>query len=429
MVRSEARFLIAAITLLLAARAAHATPADFFGFGPRSQALAGTGTALGQGFETTYSNPALLTRSKQPEASLGWQAARFEVHVRGANESASTEQAGLAGTYFGLVLPLPLGGLLEDRIALGVGAFSPHGLLVRARVLAPERPQLPLLSDQVQSLNASAGVGVNLGSGLRLGVGALALAQLVGDVEITTGPDGRVGALVEEQMVAAYAPVVGAALEAADGTVLGAAWRGPLRADFDMQVRVQDLGELALPELNLAGVAQYDPMQVQAELGQRWNDWAVVLGATYQRWSAFHGWLHATVTCPGEDPTCEALPAERIEFHGTVVPRVAVERRFDLATHALATTRLGYFFEPSPLPEQTEETNLWDNHRHALTLGYGIEMTEPVGLSVDFFYQLHILAPRTHHKSDHVPESNPGFPRVRVSGLVHNTGLVGSLRF
>jgi long-chain fatty acid transport protein len=95
----------------------------------------------------------------------------------------------------------------------------------------------------------------------------------------------------------------------------------------------------------------------------------------------------------------------------------------------VGTARLGYFFEPSPLPEQTEETNLWDNHRHALTIGYGIEMTEPVGLDIDLFYQLHILAPRTHHKSDDVPESNPGSPRVRVSGLVHNTGLVGTLRF
>jgi long-chain fatty acid transport protein len=148
---------------------------------------------------------------------------------------------------------------------------------------------------------------------MRFGVGALALAQVVGDVEVATGSDGRVGALVEEQMVAAYAPVVGAALEAAEGTVLGAVWRGALHADFDMQVRVEDLGELALPELNISGVAQYDPMQVQAELGQRWDNWTVVVGATYQRWSAFHGWLHATVKCPSEEPACEALPPKHIE--------------------------------------------------------------------------------------------------------------------
>ncbi len=423
------RSVLAAVATLLAASAAHATPADFFGFGPRSQGLAGTGTALGYGFETTYSNPALLSRSLQPEAALGWQAAQFAVHVRGAQSNPAHDQAGLAGTYFGLVLPLPLGGPLEHRVALGVGTFAPHRLLVRARVLAPERPQLPLLSDQVQSLNAAAGVGVDLGLGLRLGLGALALAQVVGDVEVTTGSDGRVGAVVDEQMVAAYAPVVGMALDAGGGVVLGATWRAALRADFDLQVRVEDLGELVLPELSISGVAQYDPMQVQVEFGQRWENWAIAVGATYHRWSAFHGWLQATVQCPREEPACQAVPAERIDFHDTVVPRIAAERRFSLASHALATGRLGYFFEPSPLPEQSEDTNLWDNDRHALTLGYGIEVTQPVELGIDCFYQLHLLSPRTHQKSDDVPASNPGHARVRVWGLVHNTGLIGTLKF
>ena len=428
-VRPNARTVLGVVAALLAPAGVHATPADFFGFGPRSQALAGTGTALGQGFETTYSNPALLSRSEQPEAALGWQAAHFSIDVHGPGVDPDITSRGLAGTYFGLVLPLPLGGPLQDRIAVGVGTFSPQRLLVRARVLAPERPQLPLLSDQVQSLNAAAGLGVDLGYGLSLGMGALALAQVVGDVVVSTNSDGRVGAQVEEQMVAAYTPVAGLAWDLDGETFLGAAWRGALRADFDLLVRVEDLGELRLPELNISGVAQYDPMQLQVEIGQRWQGWAAAVGATYQRWSAFHGWLRATVTCPGEAPSCEALPTPRIDFQDTIVPRVGVERTLELGPQAIAAGRLGYFFEPSPLPEQSEETNLWDNHRHALTLGYGVEVQRPVKLSLDFFYQLHLLVPRTHEKSTQVATSNPGHPRVRVSGSVHNTGLVGTLRF
>jgi len=424
----RARPLLGTTVVLLTAGAVHATPADFFGFGPRSQALGGTGTALAEGFETTYSNPALLSQSQQPEAALGWQAAHFAVEVRGANENPGASQDGLAGTYFGLVLPIPLGKPLRDRIALGVGTFAPSRLLVRARVLAPEDPQLPLLSDQVQSLNAAAGVGVDLGYGVRLGLGALALAQVVGEVDVSTGSDGRVSAIVEQQMIAAYTPVAGLALDAGGGTVLGAVWRGVLQADFDMQVRVEDLGELVLPELNISGVAQYDPMQVQVELGQRWQRWALAVGATYQRWSAFDGWRRATVTCPADDADCQAVPAERIVFHDTVVPRIALERRFDLGGHAEAASRLGYFFEPSPLPEQSEDSNLWDNDRHAVTVGYGVTVQHPVALSLDCFHQVHILTPRMHQKSSEVSASNPGYPRTRVSGWVHNTGLTATLR-
>jgi hypothetical protein len=52
-----------------------------------------------------------------------------------------------------------------------------------------------------------------------------------------------------------------------------------------------------------------------------------------------------------------------------------------------------------------------------------------VAVSLDAFYQLHLLAPRTHRKSAGVSPTNPGQPEARVSGFVHNSGLVASLRF
>jgi long-chain fatty acid transport protein len=216
---------------------------------------------LGRGFETVYSNPALLSRSRQPEAAGGWQAARFAVSVDGPPNPTATSQEALTGITAGLLVPLPFRGLLAGRIALGWGAFTPAGLITRARVRPPERPQMPLMSDHVQSLNLALGLGADLGQGLRLGGGALALAQLVGDVVVRTNAAAEVGAAVDDQLVASYAPVAGAAYEGGQG-VVGVVWRAALRADFDLKTRVLNLGELVLPELHISGVAQYDPMQV-----------------------------------------------------------------------------------------------------------------------------------------------------------------------
>jgi hypothetical protein len=416
------------VVALFAARSAHGSPADVFGFGPRSQALGGTGAALGRGFESTYANPALLSRCRRPEVAFGWQAARFSVHVDPPEHQAAIEQEGLAGTTLGLVVPLPFGGALADRVTLGLGAFSPSGKLVRARLYAPERPQLPLLSDHTQALNLALGLGLDLGRGWRLGGGALALAQLLGDVDVGTALDGRVSAAVEDQLVASYAPVVGVALELGGGFVTAAAWRGALSAEFDMQIRVLDLGGLVMPELNIAGVAQYDPMQLQAEIGRRWEHWEVSLGATYKRWSAFHGWEGATVHCRQDEPGCDALVPAPIAFSDTLVPRVGAEARLALSSDATGYARTGYFFEPSSLPAQTGEHNLWDHHRHALTLGYGVELEQPLALRLDLFYQLHWLVSRTHRKAQTVDRSNPGYPEVTTSGTIHASGLTATLR-
>ena len=427
-VRLIARTPAVLAVTLFSARAAHGSPPDVFGFGPRSQALAGTGAALARGFEATYANPALLSRCRRPEVAVGWQAALFSVEADPPLYPAATEQEGLSGTVLGLVVPVPFAGVLADRVTLGFGAFAPSGVVVRARLLAPERPQLPLLSDHTQSLSLAMGLGVDLGKGWRIGGGALALAQLVGDVEVGTAADGRTGATVDDQLVASYAPVAGVAVELGEGFVAGAAWRGALSAEFDMQISVLDLGGLSMPELNIAGVAQYDPMQVQVELGRQWERWEVSLGATFKRWSAFDGWEGATVHCHPDHPDCAALVPDPIEFHDTVVPRIGAEHTLALTSAARGHLRAGYFFEPSPLRAQTDESNLWDHYRHALTCGYGVELSRPIELRLDLAYQLHALVPRTHRKSESVDPANLGYPEVTTSGTVHAGGLTATLR-
>ncbi len=422
----------AALVLALAALApdAVASPADLFGFGPASQAMGGTGAAVGRGFGTTFGNPALLSRSHQRELSLGYQTARFSLHADGPNAPGRVSEEALSATYIGAVLPVPFGGFLKDRLTLGLGVLTPRSLIVRARLLYPERPQFPVLADRAQSLDFNMGLGLDVGYGIRVGVGARALAELVGTVVVRTDASGNVGTSVDDQLIATYAPIVGVEADLGKGWEAGLAWRGKLAAEFQVLVQVHDLGLLVIPDLNIAGVAQYDPSQLQAEVGKRLGPVTLAVGATYKHWSPFPGWARPTVTCPSSEPDCAALKPVPVGFHDTVVPRLGVDWTLPIGGKSVAHVRGGWFYEPSPAPEQTGASNYWDNDRHVFSVGYGVTLADPLPpLSIDVYYQQHLLVSRTHHKDASVDASNVGAPSVETGGSAQDMGLILGVQF
>ncbi len=424
------RALGPALALALCAGQAQASPAEQFGFGPRQQAMGMTGVAVGRGFGTAYGNPALLSFSRQREVSLGFQEATFHVKADGPNAPGDLHEQALAGSFIGAVLPLPFGGPLKERLTFGLGAFTPRDLIVRARVPYPEAAQYPLLGDRAHSLSFALGAGVDLGSGLRVGVGALAMAALVGSVVVRTEASGRTGTVVDDQLIATWAPLVGASQDLGQGWVAGLAFRGKLQAEFDVAVRVNDLGSLVLPELHIAGLAQYDPMQLGAEVGKKLGPWTLALGVTYQRWSAFPGWERPTVTCPDDQPDCQALVPEPVDFHDTLSPRLGAAVELFRRRAATGELRFGWLWQPSPAPVQKRAANHWDSDRHALTLGFGLELRDPLPpLLLDFFFQEHLLVPRTHHKDADVDAANVGSPQVTTRGSAQVGGLVLGVRF
>ncbi len=425
-VRLSGRALALGLSLCAGAQA---SPAELYGFGPRPQSMAGAGAAVASGFEATYANPALLGRSRHRELSLGYQAARFALRAEGPNAPGALSEDAAQGTFIGVVLPLPFGDVLEDRLTLGLGTYTPSDLIARARLLYPERPSFPLLTDRSQTLNFNLGLGVDVGHGLVVGAGFMALAELVGTVVVRTDSSGRVGTAVDDQLVATFAPVLGAGYQA-DATRVGLAFRGALQGDFDVVVEVNDLGSLVVPDLTIAGVAQYDPMALQAEVGHRLGDVELVGGVTWKRWSAFDGFRRPTVVCPASQPDCAALKPEPVEFSDVFVPRVGAIWSMTPTPDARAEVRAGAAFEPSPVEEQRGVTNLLDNDRVVLAAGYGLELAEPLPpIRLDVFAQLHWLVPRSHDKAGSVPADNPGAPRIEGKGTVLNTGLILGVKF
>jgi hypothetical protein len=413
--------LAAALTIFATARSADASPEDVFGFGPRTMSMGGSGAAVGRGFEAVWGNPALLSAVHQRELNLGFLGARFDLRA-----PERIDYNPLSGSFIGAVLPVPFGGVLKDRVTLGLGFFTPFDVIVRGRILYPEKKQF-LLADRTASVAVQVALGIDIGHGVRVGGGFAALAALTGSVLVATDASGRIGTVVEDTLVAAYGMILGASYER-KGYRVGVTFRDELSGRFNVVIDVRDLGQIVVPPLNISGLAQYDPLQVAIEAARIKGPWQITAGVAIKAWSLFPGPAEATVRCPEIDPDtgepatepCGALVPAPVNFSNTVVPRIGVERTLELSPKVDMALRAGYFLEMSPAPEQTTSSNLFDNTRSVVGLGYGIELKPPMPrIRFDVATQVQVLHPRTHTKSAEVSPDNPGAPSVRTSGFVY----------
>ncbi len=399
-----------AFGVLAATGTAHASAEDIAGYGPESPSLAGLGAATAKRFDAAYTNPALLSRMRTRELSLGFTGGSFRLKSDGPTGSLA-----MRGFSIGAGLPIPFGGVLKDRLALGFAFYTPTDTIARARILYPEKASYPLLADRVQSLAVRIGAGADIGYGIRLGGGVAVLADLLGSAKIATDATGRVGSQIEDQLVAVYAPTAGVSYEHAlkngrpeDGTIrIGFTARGTLDARFAVDIDAQKLSTLNLPVFNIGGVAQYDPWQAVLEGAYETKHGFIAAGVTYKGWSKYPGVLEPTIRCKSDEPNCSALRPAKIDFSNTIVPRVGGEWRASLSRATELKLRAGYAFEPTPAPssmpasKQASQngntvdvpTRFFDASRHVIALGAGVSFAKNV-VRLDWFAQLHVLQGR-----------------------------------
>jgi long-chain fatty acid transport protein len=288
------------------------------------------------------------------------------------------------GVLIGAAIPLPFGGLLRDRLAIGIGFYFPVDVVTRARDPFPGEPRLALLDNRTGTVSITVGAAARVHRRVRLGIGVLALAALVGQIGITPDAGGRFTTVSEEQLVTGFAPVAGVRVEAARWLQLGAALRGESKSEYDLRV-TNNLGDripVPLPTLRLAGVAQFDPLQIAVEGALRARRWLTVeLGVTWKHWSSYPN--------PVANATDGAPPQPDPGFHDTAVPRVAAEAVRDWQRLRLVA-RGGYFFEWSPSPRNAPA--LLDADRHVITAGGGLEWHgRLISVGLDVFGQFHQL--------------------------------------
>ncbi len=97
-------------------------------------------------------------------------------------------------------------------------------------------------------------------------------------------------------------------------------------------------------------------------------------------------------------------------FHDIFVPRVGIDVTVADSWHVYA----GYFYEPSPVPEQNSRNDYLDFHRHVLSMGGGITIDKPLPfwkrpLTLQGFVQGQIMEPRSIHKIKGTTSFGPSY--------------------
>ncbi len=392
--------LIAAI--LGTAGTAHATPQDIFGFGARSPGLGFTGVSYANDYEAVFLNPSGLARARTDGLWVGLSAGTFQLKIDGNRYPADSSR----GMTIGFTLPLPFGDVLEDRLVLGGGFFTPSEVLLASTINVPQTPQFNVL-ERTQAAGIMVGFGFDFHDwidGLRIGASVSVAADVIGNLVVFLDETNAFSSVVETQLVTAYAPIFGASYDH-DNWGLGLTYRMALQGVMDLSISAHDL-PIDIPDFHVGGTVHYDPAALAAEGYYRpVDDLRIALQLQTRFWDAYPGPQRQVTDTSGQPPN--------LGYSITVSPRVSGEWTF-LHEHGLSgDLRLGYAFEPSPagparmvdkLDASGNPTGMQvalrylDNHRHVATLGLGFryEFADDMWLHFDIFGQLHVLMNRTH---------------------------------
>ena len=349
--------------------------------------MAGTGVAFSNDYESTFVNPAGLARAHQRSLVFGVQggAYRFEL------DDTQLPMLPVKASIIGGTIPMPFGGVMKDRLTLGLGFYTPLDVVLIGDIGYANLPR-PLVLERAQSLAIQFGIGLDLDGavdGLRLGASLTALGSFAGKIVAGIDATGKFGSVVETQVVSSFAAIVGATYDVGDFS-FGAVWRGKVESEFVFRIETRDL-PLEVPLLNIGGIAQYDPHTFILEAAWRVTpSLLVAVGGSYALWSDYPGPLIATSRGSPEPPA--------VNFSNTLTPRLGAEYAFRRGRTTLKL-RLGYAYIPSPAPAARAEARYVDNDRHMLTGGAGFDLVlgdDGARLFLDAYVSGSFLPARTH---------------------------------
>lgn len=353
-------------TLFALPQTALASGPDLFGLGARGVARAGAVISDTRGFEAVYYNPAGLGFEQSPTVALGWSTAGFSLVDNGEERDVNDAPA----LTIGFSVPLPFGGVLSERLAIGLGFVLPQRSILNASIAAPGERWWPLLESRAQTVSVFAALGVRLTDWLSVGVGVLALAELDGRIAVSPSDAGTLTTQVRDELFADYALIAGVTARPTHWLSVAAVYRGASEARFVLPLDA-DLGDafsIPLPVLDIRGTAQFDPAEISAEVSVSVTaELRLAANLTWQDWSGYRNPINY-LAVPEDFP--DQPPAD---FHDTYSPRISAEYRLRLGPDWTLTPRLGWALEPSPTPTQDGFHNYLDTDRHLVTAGLELQ--------------------------------------------------------
>jgi long-subunit fatty acid transport protein len=385
------------LAIALAAANLRASPAANGGFGARTRALAGAGTATAADASAVFENPSALTLSPGTELSFGFASDAYAY----ADNGDETPLERVDTFEFGLVVP---GAIRELPFAFGFALALPNGRLSQIRTVAPTDPYWPVEQGGAQMVDLGAAIAVRPWKPLLLGAGIGYVASLQGAFHITGtavavdqfgseyGSDLRHA--VNADLSSSRYPLLGASFFVSEALDIALAFRGASRVDQEIEGVLDGTlvaGQLEIPivySFRTRTTVAYSPAELALGASYRLRPRSLLaIDLAFQAWSGYESPYSNTsneLVADLPPDTGIVLPAPTIGsepppagLENRLVPRLAFEQRFDPTPSLELAARLGYAFEPSPVPDEQEATLFLDVDRHEFCLGGGLELSGP----------------------------------------------------
>jgi long-chain fatty acid transport protein len=408
-VRPEARVTRAVLLALVLGLVTAPALADSGAADGESARAAALGDAVvGRAGDTSaiYFNPAGIADIDRTTITILGHAGYYHLDYARTAERTTSSERGIGGYGISLVAPLP-GPEWLRRFHIGAAIHVPSsGIISIEDPTRADLPNAPMYEARLERTAATFALGVALPGNIDLGIGVTVAPSLIAPTFVSY--DAQRGATVDEGVVVRLdrdAQFGGAVL-------IGARWAPVPQFAVGLAYRQGVALRAAGPvHLSAGSILANDPLDFvdhfsvdEVAIGLAFHllpEFSVSTDMTWQSWSSFRT-LRNTLPSPG--------------FHDTVSLRAGAEYVVD----HWAALRLGYAFEPTPVPNQIGLTSYLDADRHILSGGFGIDL-EPLThtpLHIDLYVRAHVLGGISFTKdAAQLPDARPSIPGQQIDSL------------
>ena len=380
-----------------------------YGVSPRAISLGNAYSALADDFSASYYNPAGLGTRSRNAIFAGYFYNQPGVKLEGPDgvrsEFDSQMSAFLAGftmalgppfTQFLEKVPIPEKYRPDLELTIGVNVIVPSDFktFVNADTKWPDELFFPVFERAHEMMLIQAGVGAKLhdmvyvGGGVVSGFTCTIEAAYMDFNALDPEAEGYFGySKLDVNAELEMAPIFGVVLMPWEELRIGAVWRkemNPVHFKGKVDVTIPTpLGDIHLPSFLASMYAQYLPQQTAFSVSyQVTKKLLAAVEVTFAKWSRYNIPMG---TIPLGHPMQDIF-----------IPRGGVEYGL---TDALCT-RLGYYYQPSPVKNHQEYTQLIDTDQHVFSAGLGYVWEYPeqyIGFPVelDLYFQYQYLPRRT----------------------------------
>ena len=423
-----------------------------YGCTARSISMGGAMVAVGGDVSNTFYNPAGMTGADDFLFSIGYSYADPTLNVDGQDTDVDTQ----SGIVIGAVFPTEFLGV---KIAGGLLIYVPDKRVARYLLLPKEKPRFIMYANNAQRMSVLMPMAVEVFPWLSVGAGFSLLVDLSGVEEI------YVSEVIEGEPVSpsvgrhtsdfkpTFAPYGGILLNYNKKVYLGISYAASSSSRIEVTpvVYLPDIyvyPDMPVPlirgtRIDAAGseASHFTPAELHAGLSLKLPRLTLAVSLIWSRWSEFKeyapevhlllsGFPPGTPGHLGDWIEIFEFPIPEPDFRDILIPAVGVEYKALVTRHVDLDLRAGYYFRPTPVPDQVGLTNFMDSDVHAPAVGVGVTfkdlfriITKP--LSLDAYFQYQILTSRQTWKE--LPTNPVG--DYESDGHILNVGGTLTVRF